>query len=109
MPGAMPQNHAQRLREQQPLSTRAKLWIGAVMALLVAGIAVAILLTTGGPTRLGCVDTYLPGVIGAQTFDECGADARRTCSTVKENEAQYGTVGQIIVEKACRKGHLSVS
>lgn len=108
MPGSMPQNHAQRLREQTPMSARVKLWIAGVMAVLVAAIVVAILLTTGGPTRLGCVDTYLPGVIGAQTFDECGADARRTCSTVRETEAQYGTVGQIIIEKACRKGHLAV-
>jgi flagellar basal body-associated protein FliL len=104
----MPQNHARSLREQKPMSRRTKLWITGVVTIVIAATAVAILLTTGGKTKLGCVETYLPGVIGAQTFDECGQDARQTCSTVKENEAQYGTVGQIIVEKACRKGELAI-
>ena len=82
--------------------------MAGVIVILIAGTAVAILLTTGGKTKLGCVNTYLPGVIGAQSFNECGQEARQTCSSVKENERQYGTVGQLIVEKACRKGHLAI-
>ena len=108
MPGAMPQDHARSLREQKPMSRRAKLWFAGLSALVIAAVAVAILLTTGGKTKLGCVNTYLPGIIGAQTLNECGQEARQTCATVKEQERQFGTVGQIIVEKACRKGHLAI-
>jgi hypothetical protein len=108
MPGAMPQDHARRLREQKPMSTRAKLWLGGITTLLIAGVAVAILLTTGGATKPGCISTYLPGVIGAQTYDECGQDAIRTCAHVSGDRKQFGTVGVLIVEKACRKAHIAV-
>ncbi len=108
MPGAMPQDHARTLRDQKPMSRRTKLWIAGVTTVVIAVAAVAIILTTGGKTRLGCVDTYLPGVIGTQSFDECGQDARLTCSTVVGDQRQFGTAGVLIVEKACRKGHLPV-
>ena len=108
MPGAMPQNHARALREQKPMSTRAKLWIGGVMGVVIAAVVVAILLTTGGPVKLGCINTNLAGAMGAEPLSECGQAARQTCSTVKESEHQLGAVGVLIVEKACRSGHLAI-
>jgi hypothetical protein len=108
MPGAMPQHHARTLREQKPMSRRTKLWIAGVTTVVVAVAVLAIILTTGGKTKLGCVETYLPGVIGTQSYDECGAEARQTCATVKQSQQDFGTAGVLIVEKACRKGHLPV-
>jgi predicted membrane-bound mannosyltransferase len=104
----MPQNHARELREHTPLSTRAK-WLWSLSAsIVVAAVVVVILTTTGSKTKLGCVETYLPGVIGAQSYDECGSAARRTCSTVEGSARQFGTAGVLIVEKACRRGHIPV-
>lgn len=98
----MPQNHARILREQRPLSRRAKRGWGLAAVLVLAGTLAAILFTSGTPNRPGCIDTYLPGVIGAQTFDECGAAARQTCASVRENQREYGTAGVLIIAQACR-------
>jgi hypothetical protein len=108
MPGAMPQDHARSLREQKPMSRRTKFWLAGVAALVIVGFGVAILLTTGGKTGKGCISTYLPGVIGAQTFDACGQEAKQACAGVSGQKRQYGTVGVLIVEKACRKAGLAV-
>ena len=102
MPGAMPQNHARALREQGPLSRRAKQGWGLGALVVIAATLAIILFTSGTPNRPGCIDTYLPGVIGAQTFDECGGTARQTCSTIRGNQHEYGTVGVLIIAKACR-------
>jgi hypothetical protein len=107
MPGAMPQNHARELRESRPMSKRTRWTLGLSTGLIIVAAVVAVLLTTGSTTRRGCVETYLPGVIGAQGFNECGTAARHTCATV-EGATQYGTVGVLIVEKACRAGQLPV-
>jgi hypothetical protein len=104
----MPQDHARRLREQKPMSTRAKLWIAAVSAVVIAGVVVAILLTTGGPTRIGCINTELAGAMGAEPLSECGQEARQTCSSIKEHQGQFGAVGVLNIESACRKGRLTV-
>ena len=108
MPGAMPQNHARALREQRPLSRRAKWLWGLSGATLIAVVAVVIALSTGTSTKPGCIATYLPGVIGTQPYDECGSDARHTCASVRESRHQFGSVGVLIVAAACRKGHLPV-
>ncbi len=108
MPGAMPQNHARALREQKPMSRRAKWWIAGVTGVMIAAIVVAIVLTTGGPVKLGCINTNLAGAMGAEPLNECGPEARQTCATVKEHQRQFGPVGVLNVESACRTGHLSV-
>jgi hypothetical protein len=104
----MPQNHARALREQKPMSPRTKLWLGGGMVAVIAAVVVAILLTTGGPTKLGCINTNLAGAMGAEPLNECGRQARQTCATVKESRHQLGAVGVLIVEKACRSGHLAI-
>jgi hypothetical protein len=104
----MPQDHAQRLREQKPMSTRVKLWFAGGAAVLIAALAVAILLTTGGPSQLGCIHTNLAGAMGAEPLNECGQAARQTCSTVRQDQRQFGPVGVLNVENACRSGHLAV-
>ena len=104
----MPQNHAREVRESKPLSKRTKWTLGLSSAAIIIAAVVAILLTTGGKTQLGCVNTYLPGVIGTQPYHECGQEARQTCATVRGQRKQFGTVGVIIVENACRAGHLAV-
>jgi hypothetical protein len=96
------------MREQKPLSRRAKWLLGLSGAVTVVAIVVLILATSSSATKPGCVQTTLPGVIGAQSFDECGQEARQTCAHVKGDTRQFGTVGVLIVEKACRKGQLSV-
>jgi hypothetical protein len=108
MPAAMPQNHARTLREHTPLSRRAKQCWSLTAFLLIAGATALILLTSGAPTRRGCINTYLPGVIGVQTYSECGNEARHTCATVRSQQRQFGTVGVLIIEKACMKGQLPV-
>jgi hypothetical protein len=108
MAGAMPQDHARTLREQKPLSRRTK-WLLGLGGVIVVLAIVAIIIAGHAPkARRGCVDTTLPGVIGAQTYDECGAAARHTCATVEGSLRQFGAAGVGIVEDACRKGHVPV-
>jgi hypothetical protein len=104
----MPPNHARTLRDQQPLSRRARWLLGLSGALAVAAIVALIVTTSSPPARRGCVQTFVPGIIGAQSFDECGPDARRTCATIRGNQKTFGTAGVLLIEKACRKGHIAV-
>ncbi len=108
MPGTMPPNHARTLREQKPLSRRARWLFGLSGAVVVAAVVALIVTTSSPPARRGCVQTFVPGIIGAQSFDECGQGARRTCATIRGSQKTYGTAGVLLIEKACRKGDLPV-
>jgi hypothetical protein len=109
MPGAMPSDHARAVREHTPLSRRQRRLALLASTAVVALTAVVILLTTGGRPQLGCINTYLPGAMGAEALHECGAEARQTCATLHASLRQYGQVGELIMERACRVGHLPVS
>ncbi len=103
----MPQNHARSLRERAPLSRRQKWAAGLSGAVIIAAVTLLIVLSGGSKDQPGCISTFVPGVIGSQSIHACGAEARQTCDTLK-GSVQYGSVGILLMEKACRAGHLAV-
>ncbi|WP_249012080.1 hypothetical protein [Conexibacter sp. DBS9H8] len=104
----MPPDHARAVREHRPLSRAQRRLALIATTAVIALTTVVILLTTGGPPQLGCINTYLPGAMGAEALHECGSEARQTCATLHDSFRQYGQVGELIMERACRTGRLPV-
>jgi hypothetical protein len=99
----MPPDHAVLRR----LSSREKWMVGGVLG-VVAAIAVVLVisLASSGPSsRNGCIYATVPGAVGAQQINECGATARATCQSV---HAGYTAQAAQTIAIACREAGLPV-
>jgi hypothetical protein len=105
----LPPGHAQAVTVPRKLSTREKRLIGGVLAaVVVLLVALVVSLATAGPTSArGCIHATIPGDVGAQQIDQCGAQARDTCQTVNQPGA-YPPASARVVAAACRKAGLPV-
>ncbi len=77
---------------------------------LVAAIVVALVIsigTAGSSSGHGCIHTTIPGAVGAQEIDECGAQARATCQTA-EQPGSFTQASARAVASACRRAGLPV-
>ncbi|MBO0768583.1 MAG: hypothetical protein J2O48_07850 [Solirubrobacterales bacterium] len=101
----MPQDHWWALRQHKGLSARQKWLWGAGAVLLIAVLVLAIALAGGSSARRGCFTANLPGAMGAETVHQCGAEARQTCSTVRQSP-RYPPVVVALIRDACRAGGL---
>ena len=83
--------------------------IRGVLAVVVAvAIVVAISLATAGKSSgHGCIRATIPGAVGAQEVNECGATARQTCATVHAPGA-YAAQAAATIAAECRKAGLPV-
>ena len=84
--------------------------IGGVL-LTVAAVAIALAVslgTAGRSSAHGCIYATIPGVVGAVQINECGANARSTCSTVNAPGA-YAPGAARTIAAQCRKAGLPVS
>lgn len=81
--------------------------VGGVLA-TVAAVVLILLISIGSAGKSsarGCIYATIPGAVGAQEVNECGADARATCQSV-------GTPGAFTAQAAhtiavqCRKAGL---
>lgn len=105
----LPPGHAQSLRTGGSLSAREKWILRGVIATVVAiAIAVAISLATAGKSSShGCIYATIPGVVGAQQVDQCGASARETCASARRPGAFTPQAADVVVA-ACRRAGLPV-
>jgi len=103
----LPPGHAQTIATPRQLSTREKRLIRGVLAVVaVIVVALVISLATAGPSSgRGCIHVTIPGDVGAQQIDQCGAQARDTCQTVNEGGA-FPPASARVVAAACRKAGL---
>lgn len=106
----LPPGHAQELRLRRRASPRERWMIGGVLATLAAlALALAISLASSGPSSgHGCIHATIPGAVGAEQVNECGATARSTCSSVNEPGAYTPNAARAIAAE-CRKAGLPVS
>jgi hypothetical protein len=99
----MPPDHAVLRR----LSKREKWMVGGVLG-VVAAIAVVLVISfaSSAPNSgNGCIYATVPGPVGAQQINECGASARATCQSV---HAAYAPQAAQTIATACRKAGLPV-
>jgi hypothetical protein len=105
----LPPGHAQVLTGPRRLTVREKRLIAGVLA-VVAAIVVALVIsiaTAGSASGHGCIHTTIPGAVGAQEIDQCGAQARATCQTV-DQPGSFTAPSARVVAAECRKAGLPV-
>jgi hypothetical protein len=83
--------------------------ITGVLALAAAlAAALVISLATRGPSSShGCIHATIPGAVGAQEIDQCGAQARATCQSA-EQPGEFTASSARVVAAECRKAGLPV-
>lgn len=82
------------------------LWIGGVLSLALAVIAVIAVTTSGHSSGKGCVDVTIPYALGGQEIYKCGQAARSFCITAGRPGGYTGQAGDTIAEQ-CRKAGLA--
>jgi hypothetical protein len=105
----LPLGHAERVAAGRTLSRR-ETWlirgVVAVVAVLVIVLAVA-LGTAGSSSAHGCIHATIPGPVGAQEVDQCGAQARATCQSAAA-PGTFTAQAARVIEQECRKAGLPV-
>ncbi len=105
----LPPGHAQALASPRRLSTREKRLITGVLAVVAAIVAILAISigTAGSSSAHGCIHVTIPGAVGAQPIDQCGAQARATCQTAEQPGA-FTAASARAVATECRKAGLPV-
>jgi hypothetical protein len=81
---------------------------GVIAAVAVLAVVLAVALGTAGTNSAhGCIRATIPGPVGAEEIDQCGAQARATCNTVLAPGSFAPQAAQVI-EQQCRKAGLAV-
>ena len=96
----------QSRRLSEPLRwTRTGRWaVAVVVALLLAGTAIAIVGSMGSERlRSGCIEVTFASTLGAAAVHPCGVKARQMCASPAENPA---LAAQGALREACRRAGL---
>jgi hypothetical protein len=105
----LPPGHAQAVAAPRRLTRRERRLIAGVLAVAAAlAIVLAISIGTGGSASAhGCIHATVPGAVGAEEIDQCGAQARATCLTA-ERPGSFTPASARVVAAECRKAGLPV-
>jgi hypothetical protein len=105
----LPPGHGQTVASRRGLSKREKWMVGGVLAtvVVIALVLVVALGTAGKSSARGCIYATIPGAVGAQEIDQCGAEARDTCQSAA-NPSSFTPQAARVVEAECRKAGLPV-
>jgi hypothetical protein len=80
---------------------------GVLGAVVVLVVIVAVALATGARTPAhGCIHVTIPGPVGAEQIDGCGAQARATCRAAARAGA-FTAPSAAAIERACRRAGLA--
>ena len=105
----LPPGHADSLAARRRLSPRER-WIvrGVLAAVVVLALVLVISFSIGGPSsKRGCIYATIPGDVGAEQINQCGAAARDTCQSVQAPGA-YTKQAAGVLAAECRKAGLPV-
>ena len=105
----LPPGHGKAVANRRPLSTRERRMIGSVLA-VVAAVAIALVISfadSGKTSAHGCIYATIPGPVGAQEVDQCGARARETCRSAPK-PGEFTPQAAHVIEQQCRKAGLPV-
>src|SRR5205823_911843 len=105
----LPPGHGQTIAVRSALSRRERWMIGGVLAVVaVVAAALAISFASAGRTSSrGCIYATIPGVVGAQEINRCGADARATCASALA-PGSFTRQAAVVIAAQCRKAGLRV-
>jgi hypothetical protein len=83
--------------------------VGAVLAtvVVVALILVISIGTSGQSSAHGCIYATIPGPVGAQQVNQCGAQARDTCRSAS-TPGSFTPQAARVIEAQCRKAGLPI-
>jgi hypothetical protein len=104
----LPPGHAEQVRAPLRSGVRERwmLWIGGVLTIALAAVAVVAITTSGRSSGHGCVAVTIPYALGGQQINKCGQAARSFCTSAGEPGGFTGAAGQTIAAQ-CRKAGLS--
>lgn len=105
----LPPGHGRATGHRRAWTRRERLMVGGVLgaiAVLIVVLAVAIG-TAGKSSGHGCIYATLPGPVGAEEVDQCGAQARATCQSVGA-PGTYAAQAARVIAGQCRKAGLPV-
>ena len=81
---------------------------GVLGVVVVLAIVLVVSLSSGEPSSShGCIYATIPGDVGAQQINQCGKQARDTCSLVNVRGA-YTEQAAATIAAECRKAGLAV-
>ena len=105
----LPLGHAREVAAPRGLSRREK-WLvrGVIAGVAVLAVVLAVALATAGSSSAhGCIHATIPGPVGAQEVDQCGAQARATCQSATV-PGTFTPQALRVIERECRKAGLPV-
>lgn len=79
--------------------------LGVVLALAV--VLVVAIASAGRSSAGGCIYATIPGPVGAQEVNQCGAQARATCQTALA-PGTFTSQAARVIARECRKAGLPV-
>ena len=105
----LPPGHADAIAARRRLSAREKWMVSGVLAaVVVLALVLVISFSSGGPSsKRGCIYATIPGDVGAQQINQCGAQARDTCQSVNAPVA-FTKQAAAVLASECRKAGLPV-
>lgn len=81
---------------------------GVLGAVVVLALVLVISFSSGGPSsKRGCIYATIPGDVGAQQINQCGAQARGTCQSLYAPGA-FTKQAAAVLASECRKAGLPV-
>jgi hypothetical protein len=104
----LPADHQRATGSMRALSRRERrliVAIGALAAALVIAVIVS-LTATGVRSANGCVHAVIPGPVGAQPIDRCGAEARTLCASLGATPG-FSPDARRTIGAECRKAGLT--
>jgi len=106
----LPPGHAQAIATKLRLPQRERWMVGGIIATVVA-VALVLVISFGAAGRSsgrGCIYATIPGSVGAQQIDQCGAQARETCASVATPGAFTAPSAETVAAQ-CRKAGLPLA
>ena len=101
------EGHWQRVNTPlRTLTSRERRLVSAAAVLIAAATIVVVLFAASArtaPSRPGCIDAIVPGAMGGQPVDACGARARAIC----RQRLGLSDPGSLAVEADCRRAKIS--
>lgn len=105
----LPLGHAHEAAAMRGLTRREK-WLvrGVLAAVAVLAVVLAVSLGTAGKSSAhGCIHATIPGPVGAEEIDQCGAEARATCQSAAA-PGTFTAQAARVIQAQCRKAGLPV-
>jgi hypothetical protein len=100
------EGHWQRVNTPlRTLTSRERRLVSAAAVLIVAATIALVLFAASAktaPPRPGCINAIVPGAMGGQPVDACGARARRIC----RERLGLSDPGSLAVEVDCRRAKI---